>query len=136
MEENQQVYKSGSDEHLDFDTWQSKTYRVYTGCGNIYITICREDGQIVKTIIHRKSNCRCDLTFFDSLNRQTTFMTNRELEQTITDLLGNDLPKEGHYCHNYNITVKGKMKQGLMGAYSCSDAIARALKREIDEIPK
>lgn len=120
------------DKEEDFESWESKTYKIYTGCGNIYITICRTDGQIVKTIIHRKSACRCDLTFFDALNRQTTFMTNRELEQTISDLLGNDLPKEGHYCHNFNASVKGRIKKGLLGAYSCADAIARVLKKEVE----
>jgi len=118
-------------DELEFDKFESKTYKVYTGCGNIYITVCREDGQIVKTILHRKSNCRCDLTFFDALNRQTSFMTNRELEQTIEDLQGNDLPKEGHYCHNYNISVKGRIKSGELGAYSCADAIAKCLKLEV-----
>lgn len=117
-----------------FEFFNSRTYQIYTGCGNIYITICKEEGQIVKTIIHRKSVCRCDLTFFDTMNRQTSFQTNRELEQAIMDLQGNDHPREGHFCHNYNITVRGKIKQGLLGAYSCSDAVARCLKREIDEI--
>ena len=117
----------------EFDFWQSKTYRVYTGCGNIFITVCSVEGQIVKVILHRKSTCRCDLTFFDALNRQTTFMTNVELEQVVLDLIGNDLPKEGHFCHNYNITVKSKIKNGELGAYSCSDAIAKVLKREMDD---
>ena len=126
--------KEMSSSDCEFDSFQSSTYKVYTGCGNVYITVCREEGQIVKTILHRKSNCRCDLTFFDALNRQTSFMTNRELEQVIKDLQGNDFPKEGHYCHNYNVTVKTRIKNGEMGAYSCADAIAKCLKREVTNV--
>ena len=117
----------------DFDFFNSRTYPINTGCGKLFITVCSLNGQIVKVIAHRKSVFHCDLTFFDALNRQTSFMTNRELEQTIEDLKGNDSPKEGHYCTKYNVTVKTKIKAGEMGAYSCADAMARAIEKDIKE---
>lgn len=127
-------WKKGGKRKMDeFESYQSKTYRVATGCGHMFITICSIDGQIIRVIIHRKSVCECDLTFFDALNRQTSFQTNRELEQTIQDLRGNDLPREGHYCKNYNARIKGIIKRGGMGAYSCADAVGLVIRKEIDE---
>jgi hypothetical protein len=114
-----------------FEYTPSRTYCVYTGCGNIFITVCSVEGQIVRVITHRKSVCECDLTFFDALNRQTSFQTNRELEQAISDLRGNDLPKDGHFCRKYNASVKGKIKQGILGGYSCADAVAKVIEKEI-----
>jgi hypothetical protein len=115
----------------EFDWWPSTTTRIFTGCGHMFITVCRDEGQIERVITHRKSVCKCDLTFFDALNRQTTFMTNRELEQAIEDLRGSDHPKEGHFCREYNVSVKSAMKQGRLAAYSCADAISKVLEREI-----
>ncbi len=115
----------------DFENWDSTTTAVQTGCGKLYITVVKHEGQILKVITHRKSNFECDLTFFDALNRQTSFQTNRELEQTINDLRGAEGQKEGHFCRKYGIQVRSAIKQGMLGAYSCADAVARVLEREI-----
>jgi hypothetical protein len=106
------------------------------GCGVIFITIAYENGQIIRVISHRKSTFDCDLTFFDALNRQTSFQTNRELEQTILDLQGNDMPKEGHFCRKYGVSVKNARKKGKIGGYSCADAVSQVLRKAIDEIPE
>jgi hypothetical protein len=116
-----------------FDHWQSKTYSYKVGCGKLFVTIISDEGQIVRVITHRKSVFDCDLTFFDALNRQTSFQTNRELEQTIKDLRGNDMPKEGHFCRKYGIAVKSALKRGDLAGYSCADAVARALENETKE---
>jgi len=119
-----------------FDSFDSATYSVYCGCGHIYITILSKEGTIIKVIAHRKSKFRCDITFFDALNRQTSFQTGRELEQVIDDLRGvsADFGKEAHFCQNYNITVKAKLKQGLLAGLSCADAVAKALEKEIERL--
>ena len=115
----------------DFEFWNSRTYKVLTGCGSLFVTILNEEGAIIRVIAHRKSCFECDITFLDALNRQTTFATNRELEQAIYDLKGNDTPKEGHYCRKFHAGVKGIIKRGGLGAYSCADAVARCLEKEI-----
>jgi hypothetical protein len=115
----------------DFENWNSATYCAKVGCGKVYITVVNQDGQILRVITHRKSVCQCDLTFFDALNRQTTFQTNRDLEVAIKDLLGNDHKQEGHFCSRYNAGVKGAFKRGELAGYSCPDAIARVLQKEI-----
>lgn len=123
--------KQVSEKGEDFDSIPSKTYRVYVGCGNIFITVCRVEGQVVKVILHRKSACICDISFFDALNRLCSFATNHDLEMVLDDLRGNDLPKDGHFCQQYGIAVKSKMKQGFLGAYSCADAVVKAVEAEI-----
>ena len=123
--------KQASSETVELEYFPSKTYRVYVGCGNIFITVCQVEGQIVRVILHRKSACICDISFFDALNRLCSFATNHDLEVVLEDLRGNDLPKDGHYCQQYSIAVKGKMKQGLLGAYSCADAVVKAIEAEI-----
>lgn len=132
METDSQIHEIEQDQHIeeDFNCFPSKTYCVKTGCGKLYITICKNDGQILKVISNRKSAFRCDLTFFDALNRQTSFMTNRELEQAIDDLRGGEM----HKCKNFNISVKSAWKRGELGAYSCADAVARCLERELNEV--
>jgi len=118
----------------DFDSWTSRTYSFQVGCGKIFITVVSYAGQIIKVITHRKSIFACDLTFFDALNRQTSFQTNRELEQAIDDLMGNEHPREGHFCHKYGIKVKSAVKQGKLGAFSCVDAVSQAIRKEISEL--
>ncbi len=116
---------------MDLEVWDSKTYKVRVGCGNVFITIVKNDGQVIRVITYWKTTFHCDVTFFDALNRQTSFQTNRELEQAIKDLKGNDSQKEGHFCCKYSVSVKGYIKQNKLGAYSCADAIARVLEKEI-----
>ena len=116
----------------DVELFDSKTYRTNVGCGHFYITVCKKDGQIVRVIIYPKRDFDCDITFFDALNRQTTFQTNRELEQAVKDLKGNDHPKEGHYCKGYGIKVKSAMKSGKFWGYSCADAVSQILTKEIE----
>ena len=126
---------SKADQNLDLESFPSLTFAFQVGCGKLFITVIHHEGQIIKVITHRKSVFLCDLTFFDALNRQTSFVTNRELEQAIEDLKGFEgVPHASHYCQNYNVTVKSALKNGRLGAYSCSDAVARALEKAIDEI--
>ena len=124
-----------SETNDSFDCKHSKTYIAHTGCGKLFVTVVFFDRQIIRVIAHRKSSFECDVTFFEALNRQTTFMTNRELDQVIYDLKGNEDQREGHFCKNYSIAVKAYMKKGLIGAYSCTDAVARVLEKAIEEMP-
>ena len=115
----------------DFDSWKSQTWGVPVGCGKLYINICWQDGQVVKVSAFHKSSFSCDATFFESLNRQTTFQTNREIEQTIKDLMGNDDPRLGHFCQKFHAGLKGIIKKGGIVGYSCSDALAKCLEKAI-----
>jgi hypothetical protein len=115
----------------DTDDIISRTYSILCGCGKLYVTVydMPEGGKNV--LIHRKSTFACDMTLLDALQRQTTFQTRRELKQAIKDLKGNDDPRLGHRCEKFHIGIKGAIKQGKLAAYSCSDAIARILEREV-----
>ena len=84
-------------------------------------------------MVSRKGHCECDATFFEILSRLTSFATNRELEQAIKDLKGNDHPQFGHFCRKFHAGVKGLIKRGGLGAYSCSDAVARVLEKETED---
>jgi hypothetical protein len=52
----------------------------------------------------------------------------------VEDLQGNDLPREGHFCHKYGIIVKSAVKKGKLGAFSCVDAVSQAIRREINAL--
>ena len=118
----------------NFEFWDSATYRVLTGCGHLYVTVCSMEGSIIKVIAHRKTSFMCDITFFDLMNRATTFMTNRDPEQAVEDYRGNYHQKEGHYCEKCHVGVKGSIKRGELAAYSCADAVSRVLEKEISRL--
>jgi hypothetical protein len=107
----------------DFKPYPSKTYAVKTGCGNMYVTVMFVEDKPNRIFIHRSSNLQCDLIYLDSLQRQSTFQTQRDMKQLIKDLRGN----EGHCCKTFNISLKNMIKNGKLAAFSCPDAIARVL---------
>lgn len=101
----------------DLNCNPSITYKIKTGCGNLYIIIVYDNKRRFNRIfIPRNSKFRCDLIMRDNLARIGTYEGRRSLRQAIKDLRGS----KGHHCDNYNITVK---------ATSCSDAVAQALQR-------
>ena len=105
----------------------SKTYKVYVGCGHIYITIDHKDGAIYRIRINRNSkDLKCPFTAFETINRNATFKVRRDPKQLVKDELGS----ERHACEEFTASVKGRIKRGNLAAYSCSDAIARVLLRE------
>lgn len=113
----------------------SKTAKVLTGCGNIYITLDYDsDGKIHKVRMQRTSKLHCSLAVLDPLFRSITFETRRDIKQAIKDHKG----REDTACKKFNIKVKAGMKKGELSAFSCSDAIARVLERELnnDTVPK
>jgi hypothetical protein len=93
-----------------------------------------KDEKPYNILIHRKSKAACDMTFFDALQRQSTFQTRRDIHQLIRDLKGSEGDK--HYCHKFGVHIKGMMKEGKLAAYSCSDAIARVLRYELKKEEK
>lgn len=107
----------------DLRPYTSKTYAVRTGCGNLYITVMNMDDKPNRIFIHRDSKVECDLIYLDSLQRQSTFQTQRDMKQLIKDLRGN----ENHYCKQFNASLKGMIKHGKLAAYSCPDAVAKVL---------
>jgi hypothetical protein len=120
----------------DLEAYPSATYQVKVGCGHLHVTVVYYEGKVYNVFIHRKSKApqvKCDIIWFDGLQRQTTFQTRREMIQVIKDLRGNDDPVQGHYCQQFNIYLKGLIKKGKLAAYSCQDAVARVLYKEYEK---
>ena len=123
MEENKPIHEAGKDEYLT-RFYNSKTYAVRCGCGNLYITIdYNQDGSFHKLRIPRNTKFNCTLIARDSLAKQATYQARRDPKQLIKDLKGN----KAHACKNYNITCK---------AFSCSDAVAQVIKEGFLAIPE
>jgi len=109
--------------------WRSTTYRVFVGCGNIYITIdYNKDNSIHRIRIQRTSKFKCPIIMRDSLARQATFQARRDIGQLVKDLKGNPY----NACDSYNITITSKMKNNELAGYSCADAISKIIEREVE----
>jgi hypothetical protein len=119
---------------------ESRTYRVFVGCGNIYVNIeLDEEGNPHKVRMQRTSKTHCSPTTLDSLFRSCTFETRRDIRQAIKDHKAKsdiNSPVGVEVCDKFNIGVKSKIKQGEMAAYSCSDAIAVVLERVLSDDKK
>ncbi len=114
-------------------TWKSKTTKVLTGCGWIYVTIdYTEEGKIHKVRMQRTNKLYCSPSVLTPLFKSCTYTSRRDIKQAIEDYEGSEVDA----CEKFNISVKSKMKQGELGAYSCSDAISRVLKKEIKDEEK
>ena len=110
---------------MDFESWSSKTVKVITGCGNLYITIdYKEDGTVHKVKLQRNSKFACPITVRESLGKQATFQARRDIKQMIKDLKGD----KDNSCDKYDITIKNETEKGRLTAFSCSDAVARVLE--------
>jgi hypothetical protein len=109
-------------EELEYN--ESKTVKVMTGCGHAYITFdFNEKGNIDRISFQRNSKMLCDPELIEGLSRTVTFQSKREIQQMLIDLNRGENSK----CRGYNAVVKGAEKRGKMFAYSCSDALAKAL---------
>jgi hypothetical protein len=126
----------------EFDLKPSKTFRVLTGCGNIYITADFTDKGLHKIYMQRCSKLHCSPTVLRPLFRSATFQSRRDIKQAIKDNKATFDPKTGivESCDKYNINVKSAKEKGELWAYSCADALARCLeiilKENGDAIPK
>lgn len=116
-------------DNLDFKAAPSKTYKVLTGCGNIYISATFNDNHLHKIKMERTNKLHCSPTLLGSLFRSITFQSRRDIKQSIKDLKGS----QEDACDKFNITVKAQMRGGDLAAYSCSDAIARVLEKILKE---
>jgi len=123
ISENQPVPEGNQNEHLEWNpqTYQSKTYAIKCGCGNLYITIeYNEDGSFHKVRLPRNTKFNCSLVMRDSLAKGATYKIRRDPKQFVKDNKGS----KAHACEHYNITCK---------AFSCADAVARVVEREISK---
>uniref|UniRef100_A0A6H1ZYX4 ribonucleoside-diphosphate reductase n=1 Tax=viral metagenome TaxID=1070528 RepID=A0A6H1ZYX4_9ZZZZ len=122
MEKISTVPEDGKVNDLDFKP--SKTFKVITGCGNIYVTADFTEKGLHKIRMQRTSKLHCSPTMLNKLYRSATFQSRRDIQQTIKDL--KDVEVDA--CDKFGIGVKSAMKQGKLAAYSCGDAIARCLE--------
>ena len=129
MEEDKQIYKDGKELNLDFKVTPSKTFKVLTGCGNIYITCDFKDKALHKVRMQRTSKLHCSLSLLNPLFRSCTFQSRRDITQAIKDHKGTEVDA----CEKFNITVKSQMKKGILAAYNCSDAISRVLEKVLKD---
>ena len=113
----------------------SKTWKVLTGCGNIYITADFTTGGLHKIRLQRSSKLKCPLSVLTPLFRSATYQSRRDIEQSIDDHKAKLDPQSGQMdcCDMFNASVKGAWKRGELAAYSCSDALARVLEIIIKE---
>lgn len=108
---------------------ESKTFKVLTGCGNVYITADFKDNILHKIRMQRTSKLHCSPTVLNSLFRSVTFETRRDIKQAIKDHKGS----QEDVCEKFNIVIKSQMRGGGLVAYSCTDAIARVLEKIVEE---
>jgi len=117
---------------LDFKYTPSKTFKVLTPCGNVYITCDFKDNALHKVRMQRTSKLHCSMSILQPLFRSITFESRRDLTQAIKDHKASPVDA----CEKFNIIHKSMMRGGGLVAYNCSDAIARVLERVRDGIPK
>lgn len=108
-------------------TYQSKTYKIRVGCGNLYVTVSYKDSDFHKIVIHRNSKFHCSLGSREVLAKQATFQIRREPKQLIKDL------SDPHPCEKYTIVVKSARMKGGLAGNSCADGIAKLVERLINE---
>lgn len=105
----------------------SKTYKVYVGCGHVYVTVDFKEGALYRVRINRNSkDLKCPFTAIETINRNATYKARRDPRQLVKDEIGS----ERHACDAFTVAVKARIKRGELAAYSCSDAVARCLLRE------
>lgn len=103
--------------------YNSTTYSIKTGCGNLYVTICSDEKRRFKRLfIPRNSKFYCPLTTRDAIAKLATYQGRRSVRQLIKDLRGERplIGKAGHYCEKYSIVAE---------ATSCFDAVSKALDK-------
>ena len=119
MAQDSEIHEVDKDQHIDFTHYPSKTYAVRVGCGNLFVIVdYNQDNTFHKIRIPRNTKFNCSLVIRDSLAKQATYQGRRDPAQLVKDLKGS----KAHCCKNYNITCK---------AYSCSDAVAQVIKKEL-----
>ena len=125
-----------------FNYKPSKTWKVLTGCGNLYITADFTNEGVHKVRLQRTSRLKCPLSILNPLYRSATYQSRRDIEQSIEDHKARLDPQSGKFecCDQFNASIKGAWKRGELAAYSCSDALARVLEIILKEngsaIPK
>jgi hypothetical protein len=120
--------KPVSDEGFSYKL--SKTYKVMTGCGNVYITADFTDKGLHKIYMQRTSKLHCSPTVLNPLFRSSTFQSRRDIKQAIEDNKATFDPKTGvfEHCDKFSISVKSVKDKGELWAYSCADALGRCLE--------
>ena len=93
------------------------TYRIVTGCGNLYVTVNRdEQGQIFEVFTQMGKAGGCAASQAEAIGRlvSTSLRANVDAESLVDQL-------KGIRCHSTRVT-------GGREVLSCSDAVAQALE--------
>ena len=135
MEKVSTLSETLQEQPLGFGYKSSKTFKVLTGCGNIYITADFTNKGLHKIYMQRCSKLHCSPTILNPLFRSGTFQSRRDIKQAIKDNKATFDSKTGimECCDKFNITVKSVGKVGELWAYSCADALARCLEIVLKE---
>jgi len=130
MEKVSPISEVAQEQSLGFDFKFGKTFKVLTGCGNIYITAEFVERGLHKIYMQRCSKLHCSPTVLNPLFRSATFQSRRDIQQAIKDNKATFDPKTGvvECCDKFNITVKSAKGKDELWAYSCADALARCLE--------
>jgi hypothetical protein len=119
-------------EGLDIgETNKSKTYRIWTPCDNIYVTIASKNEEPDKIDFIRISggtkDNECGCSFLDSLADLLTFSIRRI----------RNIHESRAICKNLRMHRCNKVKPNREHITSCADALGRVLEKELlkGEIP-
>lgn len=97
------------------------TYRIRTGCGNLYVTITRDEGGLIETFAHLGRAGQCGAAQTEAICRSVSVGLRSGIDANVyvKQLSGIKCPSPG-------------LEEGVQ-VLSCADAISKALKEELAE---
>jgi ribonucleoside-diphosphate reductase alpha chain len=99
-----------------------KTYKVKTGCGNLYVSVNSDDEKVFEVFAKLGKSGGCPSCFTEALTRSISLghRAGVELEEYVKDL-------SGIHCSNPTVFEGDTIK-------SCPDAISQVLKNFLKEV--
>jgi ribonucleoside-diphosphate reductase alpha chain len=95
---------------------ESKTMKIKTGCGNLYVTVCYASGEPVQVICRLGKTGGCASALMEGISGVLTYV----LSKKDWDIEGITAPLAGIRCPNATISDGKEIE-------SCVDGIAHAL---------
>jgi len=131
MEKISTVSKTNENKHITSDienTWDSRTYRKWSPCSNLYITVAvrKDDPQRVEFIrVIGDGKNECGGSWYDAMSDLLTFSIRRIRNEHEARAIVKNLK-----FHNCNKKIANKEHIS-----SCSDAIGRVLEEVLFGLP-